>query len=216
MNLGIPSSDMQIAKGVFSLLSDLRIQEAPPTLRELALERMRAAILAQRFEPGARLVEREVGAQLGVSRSVVREVLRHLEAEGLVQTVPHQGPIVAKLDAQTAIQIYEIRGFLEANAAAAAAQKANDLDIAHMEQALADIGKLARYTIEMGGGIELLETALRTPPWQPMQVLSADEVRRLRLATVELLFETPVPQTAASVGNANVLATSTQTQRGNE
>ena len=79
-----------------------------------------------------------------------------------------------------------------------------------------DIGKLARYTIEMGGCIELLETALRTPPWQPMQVLSADEVRRLRLATVEALFEASVPQAAASAGNASVLATSAQAQRGNE
>jgi hypothetical protein len=76
-----------------------------------------------------------------------------------------------------------------------------------------DIGKLARYTIEMGGGIELLETALRVPPWQPMYVLSAEEVRRLRLATVDQLFETEIPQAAASVGSPGVLATSAQALR---
>lgn len=123
-----------------SEVSDLRIQEVPRTLRELALEKMRAAILDQHFPPGARLVERDVGAQLGVSRSVVREVIRHLESEGLVQTIPHQGPIVAELDADTAAQIYDIRAALEAAAAAAAAQRATPADVARMEQALADIG----------------------------------------------------------------------------
>ena len=45
---------MQIAKGVFSLLSDLRIQEAPPTLRELALERLVAKLAEGLREPKAR------------------------------------------------------------------------------------------------------------------------------------------------------------------
>ena len=172
------------------MLSDLRIQEAPPTLREMALERMRAAILAQRFEPGARLVEREVGAQLGVSRSVVREVIRHLEAEGLVQTVPHQGPIVARLDAPTAAQIYEIRGFLEANAASAAAQGANDLDIARMEQALADIG--GAYAAQNFSGVleastrfyeTMFKAGGKSVSWEMVQRLNG-RISRLRAMTI--------------------------------
>jgi hypothetical protein len=46
-----------------------------------------------------------------------------------------------------------------------------------------DIGELMRYTMEMGGGAELLEVALRVPPWEPMRMLSRDEVRRTRLDT---------------------------------
>ena len=46
-----------------------------------------------------------------------------------------------------------------------------------------DIGRLAQYTIEMGGSIELLNLALRIPPWEPMHALTADETRRTRLAT---------------------------------
>ena len=61
----------------------LRIEEAPRTLREIALERLRAAIVENRFPPGTRLTERELCEQMGVSRSVVREVIRPLEAEGL-------------------------------------------------------------------------------------------------------------------------------------
>jgi hypothetical protein len=52
-----------------------------------------------------------------------------------------------------------------------------------------DIGSLARYTIEMGGGIELLEAALRVPPWQPLYRLSSDEIQRMRLNNVDHLFD---------------------------
>ena len=118
---------------------DLRISQAPKTLREIALERVRSAILEFRFQPGARLTERDLCAQLGVSRSVVREVLRHLETEGLVQTIPHHGPIVAKLDRDAAAQIYEIRGLLEASAAFAAAEHAGADAIGKMGTAMSDI-----------------------------------------------------------------------------
>ena len=118
---------------------DLRIREVPRTLREMALERLRAAIFDNRFKPGERLTERELCAQLGVSRSVVREVIRHLEAEGLVQTVPHHGPVVARLDAGTAAEIYELRGLLESAAAESAARNRNPDDIAAMDAALGDI-----------------------------------------------------------------------------
>jgi hypothetical protein len=52
-----------------------------------------------------------------------------------------------------------------------------------------DIGSLARYTVEMGGGIELLEAALRVPPWQPLYQLSMDEIRRMGLNNVDQLFD---------------------------
>ena len=44
---------------------------------------------------------------------------------------------------------------------------------------------MARYTVDMGGSIELLETALRVPPWQPMYALAAEELRRMRLTTLD-------------------------------
>ena len=118
----------------------LRIEEAPRTLREIALERLRTAIVEHHFPPGARLTERELCEQMGVSRSVVREVIRHLETEGLVESVPHHGPIVARLDAATAAEIYEIRGLLEAGAARDAAQTATPQAIALLRNALERIG----------------------------------------------------------------------------
>jgi hypothetical protein len=61
-----------------------------------------------------------------------------------------------------------------------------------------DIGRLAQYTIEMGGGIELIETALRIPPWEPLYALSGEEIRRMRLNTVEALFEQDAPKTSSA------------------
>src|SRR5258708_5397565 len=43
-----------------------------------------------------------------------------------------------------------------------------------------DIGRLAQYTVEMGGGIDLLEIALKIPPWEPMRQLSRDELRNMK------------------------------------
>ncbi|MEM6595831.1 MAG: GntR family transcriptional regulator [Pseudomonadota bacterium] len=101
-----------------------KIDKAPQTLRDIVQERMREAILDGHFAPGARLVERPLCDQLGVSRTVLRETIRYLEAEGLVEIVPNRGPIVATLNWDQARQIYDIRRQLEASAAEQAAQRA--------------------------------------------------------------------------------------------
>jgi hypothetical protein len=51
-----------------------------------------------------------------------------------------------------------------------------------------DIGKLVRYTIEMGGDSELLEAALQVPPWEALRRLSGDEIQRMRLSTADDVF----------------------------
>jgi DNA-binding GntR family transcriptional regulator len=105
-------------------MSDLKIDRSAKTLRELTLEKLRGAIVQGYFRPGARLVERTLCDELGVSRTVVREVLRHLETEGLVETTGRNGPVVARIDPAQVGEIYELRGLLEANAARACAQYA--------------------------------------------------------------------------------------------
>ena len=118
---------------------DLKIEQMPQTLREMVLARMRGAILSGRFASGERLVERTLCDQLGVSRSVVREVIRILEAEGLVESLPNRGPMVATLDWNRARQIYDIRLLLEQAAASACAQAADAAIKARLTQALKGI-----------------------------------------------------------------------------
>lgn len=122
----------------------LRIDRPPQTLRGIALDRLRAAIIAGRFPGGARLVERTLCEQLGVSRSVVREVIRVLETEGLVETLANRGPVVARLDWAQARQVYDIRRQLEGSAAEACAAIADGAVDAALEEALA--------VIRAGGG----------------------------------------------------------------
>ncbi|RDE08601.1 GntR family transcriptional regulator [Pelagibacterium lacus] len=117
-------------------LDDLKIDHLPRTLREIAVERLRGAIIAGRFPSGARLVERTLCDQLGVSRSVVREAIRYLEAEGLVENAPRSGPVVATLDWGQAEQIYNIRLLLETQAAADCARKADAAAKAALRDAL--------------------------------------------------------------------------------
>jgi hypothetical protein len=75
-----------------------------------------------------------------------------------------------------------------------------------------DIGSIARYTVEMGGSIELLETALQVPPWEPMRVLSAEELRRAHLTTVEQLFEPDAAVTTSGI-QARPLTTVSHAQK---
>lgn len=136
-------------------MSDLKIDRTAKTLRELTLDKLRGAIVQGYFKPGARLVERTLCDELGVSRTVVREVLRHLETEGLVEIVARQGPIVARLDPSQVGEIYELRSLLEANAARACAQQATPELVArlrgirrHIEAAFAasDVSSVLDYT----------------------------------------------------------------------
>jgi hypothetical protein len=70
-----------------------------------------------------------------------------------------------------------------------------------------DIGRLAQYTIEMGGGIDLLETALRIPPWEPLYALSKEEIERMRLNTIATLFDHEPPTTSSIPPASATLAT---------
>src|SRR5262245_8312377 len=123
-------------------LSALRIDTPPVTLRAMALERLRRAIISGVFKSGQRLVERTLCDQLGVSRSVIREVIRHLEAEGLVE-MGKQGPIVATLDRDDARQIYDIRALLESAAVADCASRADASTKARLAAILDDLDRNA-------------------------------------------------------------------------
>lgn len=125
-------------------LASLRIETPPATLREIALDRMRRAIIGGLFEPGQRLVERTLCEQLGVSRSVIREVIRHLEAEGLVDMLPNQGPIVAELSWEDARQIYDIRAALESTAVADCARLADSTIKARLQKALNQLERFSK------------------------------------------------------------------------
>jgi GntR family transcriptional regulator, trigonelline degradation regulator len=102
-------------------------------LRMQVLDELRQSIIAGRLQPGARLIERELIAMMGVSRTVIREALRQLESEGLVAIVPNKGPIVRELTRDEARDLYSIRAVLEGLAARLFVENASELSIGRLE-----------------------------------------------------------------------------------
>lgn len=91
----------------------LKVSREVAPVRLQVIERLRDAIVSMRFKPGDRLRERELCELTGVSRTSVREALRQLEAEGLVEVLPNIGPIVASISIEDVRDIYRVRAVLE-------------------------------------------------------------------------------------------------------
>ena len=108
--------------------------ESLPSLRDQVADHLRASIIGGVLKPGARLVERELCEQMGVSRPSVREALRQLENEGLITNLPNRGPIVVVVSAKAAAEIYEVRSALEGLAARLFARNASAEAMAKIKQ----------------------------------------------------------------------------------
>lgn len=102
----------------------VRRQAAP--LREQVVSAMRTEIVAGSLPPGARLFEKDLCERYGVSRTVIREVLRQLESESLVTVRPGHGPMVTLLTPGDIESLYEVRQELEGLAAELFAIRASD------------------------------------------------------------------------------------------
>jgi GntR family transcriptional regulator, trigonelline degradation regulator len=133
------------------------IQKFAAPLRQQVLDTLRHAIIDGRLAPGARLTERELTEMLGVSRTVVREALRSLEAEGLVHVIPNKGPVVRELSRAEAEDLYQIRAVLEGLAARLFVQHASAEQVEQLEQSLAVVVE----AYDSGDAARVLETKNR-------------------------------------------------------
>lgn len=116
----------------------------PPVLiRESAFDHVRDAIITGRLAPGARLIERELCDAMGISRASVREVIRRLEAERLVLVAPRRSPVVVRLTAQEAREIYDIRAMLEGLIIRRFTERAGAPDIAALEAIFSEVRQAA-------------------------------------------------------------------------
>ncbi|NIE82295.1 MULTISPECIES: GntR family transcriptional regulator [unclassified Burkholderia] len=112
------------------------------TLRQQVIDGLRSCISDLTFKPGDRLIERELCEMLGVSRTLVREALSQLVAEGLVQIIPHKGPIVAVMTGEEAKGLYEVRAVLEALAGRQFTERASKEQRLALKQALKELAAL--------------------------------------------------------------------------
>jgi GntR family transcriptional regulator, trigonelline degradation regulator len=120
-----------------SQASDLsmRVTAVAAPVRRQTAKLLREAITSGRFAPGQRLVERDLCELLGVSRPSVREALRELESDGLIDIIPNRGPLVKSLTASDAASVYEVRAALEALAARLFVERATDAQVAALAAA---------------------------------------------------------------------------------
>jgi DNA-binding GntR family transcriptional regulator len=117
------------------------LQRVAAPLRKQVTDILRTDIVSSALPPGSRLVESALCARFGVSRPVIREALRQLDAEGLVETLPNQGAVVAELTLQDAQDLYELRAALESLAAELFAERASARDREDLGKAYAALAK---------------------------------------------------------------------------
>ena len=132
----------------------LRSTEHPPLRRDQAFERLRDAIITGHFTPGERLIERDLCEKMGVSRTSIREVLRRLEAERLIEVEPRRGPVVARVTRKQVAEIYEVRALLEAALVRRFTQKASEEDVAALRGIYEDL-RVVRETENVPGIVDL-------------------------------------------------------------
>lgn len=113
---------------------------------------IRRAILSGALPPGTRVVEADIAAQMGISRSPVREAMVQLEHEGLIVRHPHRGTTVAVLSPEDAREIASLRAYLEAFAYRLAAPHLTDDDFSHLEGI---VDRMREAGDDLAGVIEL-------------------------------------------------------------
>jgi DNA-binding GntR family transcriptional regulator len=121
-------------------------------LRDKVAEAIRAKILSAELKPGERLVEERIAEEMGVSRNPIREAIRTLASEGLVEVTARRGAMVASLSDKEAEDLIEVRAALEAANARLAAKRRRADDVLLLK----DVLQRGQAAISSGQTEELL------------------------------------------------------------
>jgi DNA-binding GntR family transcriptional regulator len=115
-----PDSQKDIRKGRF--------------LREQVYKKLKASVLSGELPPSKRLIEEKLAAEMGTSRTPVREAIQKLEKEGLIHKLPRGGFAVSVVTDAEIEEVFGIRSVLEGHAAYLATQRATEEDIKALEK----------------------------------------------------------------------------------
>jgi DNA-binding GntR family transcriptional regulator len=148
------------------------------SLGQRVTDELRRSILTNRRRPGDRLIEDRLSEELGVSRVPIREALRALAAEGLVEVQPRRGASVADLSPEVARDLVEVRATLEGLNARLAARHHQPAIVAELRAVLAQGNRAARSRnvddlVRLNGDFhdKLAEAGRNTILWDIMRVL---------------------------------------------
>ena len=129
-----------------SNISGVEIEVQAPSLADRAYVAIRDLIVSLKLQPGALIDERRLVESLGIGRTPVREALRRLAQEQLVEVFPRRGMFVTGVDVRDLARISEVRAALEPEAARLAAERATD----------EELGELAALSDRIVGGTDLM------------------------------------------------------------
>ncbi len=138
-------------------------------LRDVVFKTLREAILRGDLKPGERLMELQLAAKLGVSRTPIREAIRMLQQEGLAVTIPRRGAEVAAMTEKDMEDVLQVREALEILAVQLASEKITEEQIAELEERLkafeqavetAEVKQIAQSDIDFH---DLIYTAAENP-----------------------------------------------------
>lgn len=122
-----------------------RPARTPDTIKGRTYEHIRRGILDASHPVGTALSEYQLAAEIGVSRTPVREALKRLEHEGLVRSVARRGTFIADLTVRDIVEIYEVRIQLEALAARVAAER---MEPAEAKELLVDMNRAKKLAAD--------------------------------------------------------------------
>ena len=168
-------------------------------LRDVVFNNIKDGILTGRLRPGERLLENQLADELGVSRTPIREALRMLELENLVDLIPRKGAQVKKMSEKDIKDILEIRKVLDELAAGLAAENITKQEIAELKKLHSDFVE----AFERGDREAVLEADTKfhdvifntTKNDKLIQIISniSIQIYRYRIAYLKLLTSIAVP-----------------------
>lgn len=188
---------------------------------------LRGAILSGQLAPGARLVEADVARQMATSRSPVREAVRKLEREGMLEYKPRRGTVVVALSRDDVFDAYRLRAHLEAFGAGLAAHRVSDAqldalsELIQVMRARADADDLAglvaadvefhRLLCELSGSRRLVQVwqSLNPERWTLLSGLRARDLSLEQIAErhwpIVAALRSRRPETAESIVRTHIL-----------
>lgn len=116
--------------------SQMRAMETPPTKQEAIYRRLKEGIMQVEFTPGQRLIIDDLADELGLSAIPIREALRQLQSEGLVDIRPHSGATVTAITPQNVEETFTILEGMEAMAARRVSLKRNEATLLELNRIL--------------------------------------------------------------------------------
>lgn len=126
-------------------------------LRDIVFKTLRKAVLQGDLKPGERLMEVDLATRMGVSRTPIREAIRMLELEGLVNMVPRCGARVAQITFQNLKDVLEVREALEELAISLACQRISSQKLEELREATDKF----EQTVKNGNDVKIAQADVR-------------------------------------------------------